>query len=123
MKRIILGTIMAFAFSTAAFASDGATIYKSKCQACHGVEGKGSAMAPAFAGNQHLKHSSGQQIADIILKGRSGAQKMHKQFAVDMAPQKLSADELKAVIEYVRSVGGESGNGDATGGHKEGHMH
>jgi len=104
MKKIIIGTISALALSTAAFAADGAAIYKSKCQACHGVEGKGTAMAPAFKGSPHLKHSTDQEISDIIVKGVSGAKKMHKQFAIDMPPQKLSADELKAVVDYIKSL-------------------
>lgn len=128
MKRFLAGTIVALAFSTSAFAADGAAIYKSKCLACHGVEGKGSAMAPAFNGNPHFKSANDQQISDIILKGRSGAEKMHKQFTTDMPPQKLSDDELKAVVAYVRSLVGEGDHKEGAGDHKKGgnkedHMH
>ncbi len=107
MKTIITGTILSLAFSTAALAEDGAAIYKLKCQACHGVDGKGTAMAPAFAGMPHLKNSSDRQIADVILKGRSRAEMMHKNFPTEMPPQKLSSDELKAVVDYVKSLAGK----------------
>lgn len=129
MKKILVGTIVALAFSTSALAAEGMAIYKSKCQACHGVEGNGTAMAPAFKGNQHIKSNSDQQISYIILKGRSGAEKMHKQFTVDMPPQKLSADELKAVVGYIRSLGGVGSHEDGEGGHgadghkEDHHMH
>lgn len=104
MKKVVIGTISALAISTAAFAADGAAIYKTKCQACHGVDGKGTAMAPAFAGMNHLGTSSDRQIADVILKGRTGAEKMHKNYPTGMPPQKLTADELKAVVEYISSL-------------------
>jgi len=107
MRKVIFGAISMLALSTAAFAEDGAAIYKSTCQACHGVDGKGTAMAPAFAGMHHLSTCSDRQIADVILKGRSGAEKMHNNFTAEMPPQKLTADELKAVVDYVKSLAGK----------------
>lgn len=45
MKRIVIA-LAAIAFATSALAADGAALYKSKCAACHGADGKGSKMAP-----------------------------------------------------------------------------
>ena len=45
MKRIAIA-LFAVAFATTALAADGAAVYKSKCAACHGADGKGSKVAP-----------------------------------------------------------------------------
>ncbi len=93
-------------FAGTTLAADGAAIFKSKCLACHGSEGKGTAMAPAFQGNEFVKTSESDVIAQTIQNGREGDQKMYKQFVLAMPPQKgvLSADEISAVITYLKSL-------------------
>lgn len=109
MKRIISGlvAVMAMGSFTLAIAQDGAAIYKAKCMPCHGPEGKGSAMAPAMTGNEWLKKASDQEINDVILKGREGAAKKYKQYAIGMPAQKLSEAETKAVAAYVKGLAGK----------------
>lgn len=108
MKRIIaVGVIaLAVAVSGSAFAADGAALYKSKCVACHGADGKGTAMAPAFTGNAFIKDSKEDVIAATISAGRKGDEKKYKNFAMAMPPQEkvLAADDIKAVVGYLKTL-------------------
>lgn len=107
MKRIMgtgLALAVAIAFSAPAFAADGMAIFKSKCSACHGQEGMGTAMAPAFKGNMFIKNSSEMDIAQVLKNGRNGAEKKYKQFAIGMPKQTMSDDEMKAVIMQIKMM-------------------
>lgn len=106
-KFIVMGVLaMSVAFAGSAIASDGAKIFKSKCVACHGVEGAGTAMAPAFKGNEFIKTSAVEVLTDVITNGRPMDKKRHKEFSMTMLPQKgnLSADEISSVITYLKSL-------------------
>ena len=108
-KLFILGVMaLSLAYAGSAIASDGAAIFKSKCLACHGPDGKGTAMAPAFQGSDYIKSSDAAEIAKTIKDGRSGAAKKYKNFALSMPAQKgnLSEADISAVIEYLKSVAG-----------------
>lgn len=105
MKRIMAGALMVLALGSWNMAmADGAALYKAKCQPCHGQDGKGTAMAPGFAGSEYIKASTNEQISEAILKGRNGADKKYKQYAIGMPAQKLSADEVKDVVAYLKSL-------------------
>lgn len=106
MKRIIgLGALaLGVAFAAPSFAADGSAIFKAKCSACHGAEGQGTAMAPAFKGNDFIKASPEDQIAQVITNGREGAAKKYKQFAIAMPKQNLNADEIQAVITQLKAL-------------------
>lgn len=109
MKRLI-GTAaiaLSFVISGSAMAADGATIFKSKCSACHGADGQGTAMAPAFKGNQFIQSSNEDQIAQVLQNGRAGAEKKYKQFAIAMPKQTLNPEETKAVITHLKSIAGK----------------
>ncbi len=93
---------ISLSISGAAFAADGPAVYKAKCAACHGADGQGTAMAPAFTGNDYVKSAKDAEIADVITKGREGAAKKYKQFALGMPKQSLSEDEVKAVTDHLR---------------------
>src|SRR3990170_7235100 len=90
------------AFTGTAIAADGAAIYKAKCAPCHGAEGQGTAMAPAFKGNAWLKGAADADVSGTITDGREGAAKKYKQFAIGMPKQKLADDEVKAVIAAIK---------------------
>lgn len=106
MKRMIAGVlaVMIFGAFGVAAAADGAALYKTKCQACHGADGKGTAMAPAFTGNSFVKDSTDEQVAEVIIKGRKGADKHYKQFAIDMPPQKISPEEARELTAYLKGL-------------------
>lgn len=107
MKRMIMGAFVLAAtigFASAAMASDGAAVYKAKCVACHGAEGKGTPMAPGLAGSEYIASTDDAAIAEVITKGRNGAEKHYKTFAMGMPPQKLDEGDLNALVEYLKTL-------------------
>jgi mono/diheme cytochrome c family protein len=61
MKRFtIVLAALAMMMSTAAFAEDGAAIYKTKCAMCHGAAGEGKS-GPAIKGKANVE--------DVVVKG------------------------------------------------------
>ena len=95
-KLIVLLVVVALSISIAlpAFAADGAATYKAKCAACHGPEGQGK-IGPALKGTA----LSADQITDLLSKGEDAKKAPHKK-----AISGLSADDAKAVAEYVKSL-------------------
>lgn len=107
MKKLMgIGVFaLSVAFAGSALAADGAAIFKSKCSPCHGADGQGTAMAPAFKGNAFIKSGSEADIAATIKNGRAGAAKKYKQFAIAMPAQKtMSDDDIKAVVAHLKSI-------------------
>ena len=95
-KLIVLFVIFTLALSITvpAFAADGAPTYKAKCSACHGPEGQGK-VGPAVKGTS----LSADQITDLLTKGEDAKKAPHKK-----AVSGLSADDAKAVAEYVKTL-------------------
>lgn len=95
-KLFVLLLVVGLAVSIAlpAFAADGATIYKTKCAACHGPEGQGK-IGPAVKGST----LSADQITDLLAKGNDAKKAPHKK-----AVAGVSADDAKAVAEYVKTL-------------------
>ena len=107
MKRSLLIAVVAVAamgLAGSSLASDGEAVYKSKCAMCHGADGAGSPMGNAFKGNEFISGGSDADIADTILKGRSGAARKYSQYSMGMPAQKLGDDDLKAVVAYLKSL-------------------
>jgi mono/diheme cytochrome c family protein len=95
-KMLVLFLVIALPVSLAlpAFAQDGAATYKTKCAGCHGAEGQGK-IGPALKGTA----LSADQISDLLTKGNDGKKPPHKK-----ALATLSADDAKAVAEFVKSL-------------------
>ena len=92
------------------YAKKGAKIY-SKCQGCHGADGKGGGAYPSLVGSEWVLGDT-QRFAMIILNGLSGPSSTGKSYGV-MPAQKagMTAADLAAVMTYVRnSFGNESGD-------------
>lgn len=111
MRKLILSGVVALglAFSGSAIAADGAAIYKSKCQACHGADGAGSAMAPAFKGNDWIKKEKEDAIAATITNGRDAKSSRYEKgkFTIGMPKQALSPDDVKAVVAHLKGLAGK----------------
>jgi cbb3-type cytochrome c oxidase subunit III len=108
MKRLLMATMLFAAcigFASPSAAADGEALYKSKCLMCHGAGGKGTAMGPAFKDSE-MSGPQDQMIAEVILKGREGAAKKHKNIALGMPAQKLSDGDVSALIAYLKSLAG-----------------
>lgn len=102
MKTMRL-TVLVLAIAVALFvmapslswaAEDGAALYKTKCAACHGADGAGK-VGPAVKGTK----MTDAQIADLLTKGEAGKKAPHGK-----AVAGLSADQAKAVAEFVKSL-------------------
>ncbi len=106
MKRFLSIAVVALSVAVAgsAIAADGTAIFKSKCAPCHGADGQGTAMAPAFKGNAFIKDGSEADIAHVIKNGRNGAEKKYKNFAIGMPKQTLNDDEVKAVVAHLKDI-------------------
>jgi len=108
MRKLIgLGVVaLSLAVAGSAMAANGADLFKHKCLPCHGAEGAGTAMAPAFQGNAFIKNSSKADIINTVKNGRAGAQKKYKNFALSMPPWKASLkdDQISAIVDYLKTV-------------------
>jgi mono/diheme cytochrome c family protein len=76
------------------FADDGGTIFKAKCAVCHGADGGGK-MGPALKGTS----LSADDIAALLTKGNDAKKPPHKK-----PMSSLSADDAKAVADYVKTL-------------------
>ena len=77
------------------WADDGATLYKTKCAACHGVDaaGKPAAKIPSLISDDAKKLSDADLSKAITEKPK------HAGVAKSLTP-----DQVKMVIGYIRSV-------------------
>jgi cytochrome c6 len=82
-----------------AAAEDASALYKSKCQACHGADGKGDTAAGKKLGAKdfHDPEIAKMSDADLIKATREGKGKMP-------AFKTLSDDQLKDLVQYIRSL-------------------
>lgn len=91
---LLLVVSLAAALTVPAFAQDGGATYKAKCASCHGAAGEGK-VGPALKGTS----LTADQIADLLTKGNDAKKPPHKK-----ALASLSADDAKAVAEYVKTL-------------------
>jgi len=77
------------------WADDGATIYKTKCAACHGADaaGKPAAKIPSLVGDEAKKLSD-----DDLAKALTEKPK-HAGIAKSLTP-----DQVKMVVSYIRDL-------------------
>jgi cytochrome c len=88
MKRFsIVLTALAMMMSTAAFAEDGAALYKAKCAGCHGAAGEGK-VGPAIKGKAN--------VADVLTKGGLAKAPHTKPMA------SLTDDQVKAIAAFLK---------------------
>ncbi len=76
-------------------ADDGATIFKAKCAMCHGADaaGKPAMKAPSLIGDAAKKASDGDLAKAVTTTARHTP-----------AVKSLPADDVKAVVAYIRSL-------------------
>ncbi|MFQ5328886.1 MAG: c-type cytochrome [Thermodesulfobacteriota bacterium] len=106
MRTIVVAvaTVIIFAMSGVAMASSGASIFKSKCAACHGTKAQGTpGMAPQLAGSDFIKGDAAP-IKATIMNGRAGSAKKYKQFPLAMPKLGIKAADADAIITYLKSL-------------------
>lgn len=95
---ITLGLILVPGFSWAA--DDGATLYKTKCAACHGVDGAGKPAAniPSLVSDE-ARDASDADLADQIANGGRARKAAHAFEAKGLSP-----DHVKMILAYIRQL-------------------
>jgi cytochrome c6 len=102
MKRTFLAlAILAMMLAPlAAFAADGAAVYKAKCASCHGPDGKGETAIGKSMKLRSLAAADVQKTSDAdltkIISDGKGKMPAYK--------GKLSADEIKALVAFIRTL-------------------
>jgi mono/diheme cytochrome c family protein len=102
MKAIInvmaLALLLAAALPAAA-ADDAAALYKSKCQICHGADGKGTPAGQKMGAKDFQSPEVAKQSdAELIKVTKDGKGKMPKYDG------KLTDDQIKGLVKYIRSL-------------------
>ena len=94
--RLLIGLLFVFALG----AADGDAVFKGRCAACHGSDGKGKSAigTPDFTSAKTLSGLSDADVIDTIRNGRKGT-------IMPAWSGKLSDEEIAAVAAYVRSLG------------------
>ena len=79
---------------------DGATIYKTKCAACHGADfaGKPAAKIPSLVSDD-AKKASDADLTDMIANGGKDKKAMHA-----FANKGVTPDQVKMVVSYIREA-------------------
>jgi mono/diheme cytochrome c family protein len=95
-------------FGEREFAADGATIYGAICSSCHGANGQGMRYPgmppfPAIANRDFLELASDEFITETVRRGRPGRQML----AWGEKDGGLRAEEITAVVAYLRRLGGD----------------
>lgn len=97
----MLAIVFLFAFTTHAFAqNDTAALYKSKCQVCHGADGKGDTPAGQKLGvrdfhSPEVARMPDAELIDAVKKGKGKMQGYEG---------KLTDDQIKALVKYIHSL-------------------
>ena len=76
-------------------ADDGATLYKTKCAACHGADaaGKPAAKIPSLLGDEAKKQSDADLTKDITEKPKHAG-----------VSKSLTPDQVKMIVTFIRSL-------------------
>lgn len=97
---MVLGAILAVAVRPALAQNATADLYKSKCQVCHGADGKGDTPAgkKVEAKDFHSPEIAKASDAELFKIVKEGKGKMPKYEG------KLTDDQIKDLIKYIRSL-------------------
>lgn len=95
---VVLGFMM-IARPALALADDAEALYKSKCQVCHGPDGKGSVAGQKIGvkdfHSPEVQKATDDELFNITKQGKG------KMPAYD---KKLTDDQIKDLIKYIRSL-------------------
>jgi mono/diheme cytochrome c family protein len=97
-------TVLALPALPAAAGEDAAALYKTKCQSCHGIEGKAPFPDLVLADDKWLHGDSLAEITKVIEEGVPGK-------AMTAFKLQLTKPQIDALAKYVRSLG-KKGKGD-----------
>lgn len=92
--------------------AQGAALYDQHCALCHGKQGQGQPGAyPALAGNRAVTLANPSNLVQIVLYGgyAPSTQGNPRPFGMPPFQLQLSAQELAAVLTYIRTAWGNTG--------------
>jgi mono/diheme cytochrome c family protein len=97
ISTLAIGILLATAIP--ATADDAAALYKSKCQVCHGADGKGTPAGQKLGAKDFQSPEVAKQSdADLMKITKEGKGKMPKYDG------KLTDDQIKELIKYIHSL-------------------
>jgi len=99
VKVALVVALLALGVAGACAQDDAAALYKSKCQVCHGPDGKGSAAGQKLGvrdfHSPEVAKMSDTELFEITKKGKE------KMPAYD---KKLTDDQIKSLVKYIRAL-------------------
>jgi cytochrome c6 len=100
IRTVVITALLALSAAGACAQDDVAVLYKTKCQACHGPDGKGDTAAGKKLGvkdfhSPEVAKLSDAELFDITKKGKEKMPGYDK---------KLTDDQIKGLIRYIRSL-------------------
>jgi cytochrome c6 len=97
-KTIICVGLLAalIALPMASWAQAGADTFKAKCAMCHGADGKGKMAGTKDLSSADVQKQSDADLTKTITDGKPPKMPAYK--------DKLSADQVKEVVTYIRSL-------------------
>jgi cytochrome c6 len=100
LMRVVLTAAVLTLGVAGACAQDAADLYKSKCQACHGADGKGDTPAGKKLGVKDFHSPEVAKMSDqeLFAITKNGKDKMPPY------DKKLTDEQIKELIKYIRSL-------------------
>jgi mono/diheme cytochrome c family protein len=96
--RILAVAIAVVGITAPVLADDAAALYKSKCQACHGADGKPSAVGEKLGARDfHAPDVAKMSDADLVKITKEGKGKMP-------AFRSLTDDQVQELVIYIRTL-------------------
>lgn len=100
-KGSLLLVVLAIALAPTLLAADGAAIYKGKCALCHGPDGAGQTAIGKknnirALGSAEVQKQTDAELVKITTEGKGKLMPAFK--------TKLSAEEIKAVVAFIRTL-------------------
>jgi cytochrome c6 len=93
MRRIAVA-IVALSFAGTALAADAAKTFAARCAACHGKDGKGTAVGLKMGAHDLTSLKASEADIAATISGGKGKMAAYK--------DKLSADEIKSLAKFVK---------------------
>lgn len=102
--KIIL-TLMLTGFAAGTFGADAKTNYEKNCAKCHGPDGKGQTKMGKQSGAKDYTDPKVQEAMkdDEAIKNIKEGQKINGKEAMKPFGDKLTDDEVKALVAYMRA--------------------
>ena len=98
---VVLTAMVGFCSSSSQAQNAGETLFKTKCAACHGVDGKGEVLMGKKLGARNLSSAEVQgqsdaQLTEVVTKGKN------KMPAYD---GKLTKEQIGELVAHIRELG------------------